>query len=518
MHRALAAAAVLSLAPALALGHAVPAASAPPATAVSAPGASAPPAAAADRTHKVLVIGLDGLNLDRVQDADAPRLKRLMRQGMTATGTLYAQPMAATSSGPGWSTVATGVWPDRHGVRDNSFRGKRFDTHPDFLSRAENSRPELDTYAAADWEPLTSTDQNGPVFGPRIDTRLSLKGDRDGYAEQDPEIAAHAADHLRDAPADLSYVYFGEIDIAGHRHGAASRQYLDAIAHSDRHVGRVLDAVTARATYAQEDWRVLVTTDHGHTDRGGHGGSSAAERQTFVIATGAGVPAGSVRHDVRLVDVAATALDHVGVPTAGLDGRPLHERGADAFDTLRPHLRPRADETHLPAATRGWTPTAPEGWRVDNSRMGDGGTTEWRGWTFATDDFWSQAQRDQWRELNVRSRDVFAVADSDEWDDRPHTGTFDSTLVSPAWSVTGGTTRELRFTTHLRHEPGQRAEVLVSSDGGAPRLLHAYTRDTVAADQALRLDVPRGAREVRVHFRYRGDNNWYWTLDDVRLG
>ncbi|MEV7420696.1 hypothetical protein AB0O40_36300, partial [Streptomyces sp. NPDC089919] len=30
--------------------------------------------------------------------------------------------------------------------------------------------------------------------------------------------------------------------------------------------------------------------------------------------------------------------------------------------------------------------------------------------------------RDQWRELNVRSRDVFAVADSDEWDDKTHTG------------------------------------------------------------------------------------------------
>lgn len=67
------------------------------------------------------------------------------------------------------------------------------------------------------------------------------------------------------------------------------------------------------------------------------------------------------------------------------------------------------------------------GWSVDNSRMGTGGVTEWAGWAFATDEFWSRSQRDQWRELNVRSRDVFAVADSDEWDDKSHTGAFDST-------------------------------------------------------------------------------------------
>ncbi|MBW1598429.1 alkaline phosphatase family protein [Streptomyces sp. JJ38] len=472
---------------------------------------------AADPVDKVLVIGLDGLNLDRVADADAPHLKRLMRAGMTAPSPLYARPMAATSSGPGWSTVATGVWPDRHGVRDNSFQGKRFDTHPDFLTRIEQARPELETYAAADWEPLTSTDQNGPVFGPAVDTRLSLKGDRDGYAGEDPKIAAHAVEQLRDGDPDASYVYFGEIDIAGHRHGAASGAYREAIAHSDALVGRLLDAVDARPTRSGENWKILVATDHGHTDSGGHGGSSPAERQTFVIATGAGIPAGSVRHDVRLVDVAATALDHVGVPAAGLDGRPLDSQDGDAFDTLRPGLRTRADEGHIPADVQGWTPTAPEGWEVDNSRMGEGGTTEWHGWTFSTDAFWSRTHRDQWRELNVRSRDVFAVADSDEWDDTPHTGAFDSTLITPAWEVEGGTTRELRFTTHLRHESGQRAEVLVSFDGGTPRLLRAYDRDTVASPQALPVKVPQGAETVRFHFRYRGDNNWYWTLDAVHL-
>ncbi|MEY2228555.1 alkaline phosphatase family protein [Streptomyces sp. BF23-19] len=478
---------------------------------------AATPAAAAANTDKVLVIGIDGAVLDRVKVAAAPNLNGLMAQGLTARSTLYAGPMAATSSGPGWSTIATGVWPDKHGVKDNSFIGKNYAAHPDFLTRIENAEPALNTYAAADWEPITSTDQNGPIFSSKVDKRLSLKGDRDGYRTEDPKIAAAAAAELRDQNPDAAFVYLGEIDEAGHSYGAASQQYLDTIARVDTLVGQLLTAVKNRPTYAQENWKVLVSTDHGHTDSGGHGGSTIQERGTFVIAKGAGIPAGSVRSDVRLVDVAATALAQVGVSGSGLDGVPLNAPDDDPFDTLRPNLQARVDETGIPAGVKGFTHTPPAGWSVDNSRMGTGGVTEWAGWAFATDEFWSQSQRDQWRELNVRSRDVFAVADSDEWDDKSHTGTFDSTLVTPKWAVSGGSTRNLTFQTHYRHEAGQTAQVLVSYNGAAPTVVKTYTADAVAKAESLALQVPAGATDVQVRFRYSGTNNWFWTVDNVRL-
>ncbi|MGW5848313.1 alkaline phosphatase family protein [Streptomyces sp. NPDC055254] len=485
------------------------------ATALGAHTATAVEAAA--NTDKVLVIGIDGAVLDRVKAANAPHLKGLMTQGLTARSTLYANPMAATSSGPGWSTIATGVWPDKHGVKDNSFNGKNYTAHPDFLTRVENARPALNTYAAADWEPITSTDQNGPIFSAKVDKRLSLKGDRDGYGKEDPKIAAAAATELRDQNPDAAFVYLGEIDAAGHSYGAASQQYLDAIARVDVLIGRLLTAVQTRPTYAQENWKILVSTDHGHTAGGGHGGSGIAERGTFVLAKGAGIAAGSVRGDVRLVDVAATALAHVGVGVAGLDGVPLDAPDSDPFDTLRPNLQARVDETGIPAGVKGFTRTPPAGWSVDNSAMGTGGVTEWAGWAFATDEFWSQSQRDQWRELNVRSRDVFAVADSDEWDDKSHTGTFDSTLITPKWAVAGGTTRSLTFQTHYRQEAGQTAQVLVSYNGGTPAVVKNYTADAVARTETIALQVPAGATDVQVRFRYSGNNNWYWTVDDVRL-
>ncbi|WP_241695039.1 alkaline phosphatase family protein [Streptomyces sp. C] len=487
------------------------------AKAAAAQAPAATPAAAQANTDKVLVIGLDGVVLDRVKAANAPHLNGLMAEGLTARSTLYANPMAATSSGPGWSTIATGVWPDKHGVKDNSFTGKNYGAHPDFLTRVENAKPSLNTYAAADWEPITSTDQNGPIFSAKVDKRLSLKGDRDGYGNEDPKIAAAASAELRDGNPDAAFVYLGQVDSAGHSYGAASQQYLDAIGRVDTLVGQVLTALKNRPTYAQENWKILVTTDHGHTDGGGHGGSTIQERGTFVIAKGAGIAAGSVREDVRLVDVAATALAQVGVSTAALDGVPLANPDSDAFDSLRPNLQARVDETGIPAGTKGFTHTPPAGWSVDNSKMGTGGVAEWAGWAFATDEFWSQAQRDQWRELNVRSRDVFAVADSDEWDDKTHTGTFDSTLITPKWAVTGGTTRTLAFQTHYRHEAGQTAQVLVSYDGGAPAVVKTYTADAVAKAESLPLQVPAGARDVQVRFRYSGSNNWYWTVDNVTL-
>ncbi|WP_330330622.1 alkaline phosphatase family protein [Streptomyces sp. NBC_00536] len=504
--------------PGRALAVAATAAALLAAAAQTAPAAPAAAAAPAATVNKVLVIGIDGTVLDRVKVADAPNLNGLMAQGLTARSTLYANPMAATSSGPGWSTIATGVWPDKHGVKDNSFTGKNYTAYPDFLTRAENANPALNTYAAADWEPITSTDQNGPIFSAKVDKRLSLKGDRDGYGSEDPKIAAAASAELRDQNPDAAFVYFGEIDHAGHAAGAASQEYLDTIGRVDKLIGQLLTAVQARPTYGQENWKILVTTDHGHTDAGGHGGSTIQERGTFVIAKGAGIPAGSVRSDVRLVDVAATALQQVGVSTAGLDGVPLNAPDSDPFDTLRPALQARVDETGIPAGVKGFTHTPPAGWSVDNSKMGTGGVTEWAGWAFTTDEFWSQSQRDQWRELNVRSRDVFAVADSDEWDDKSHTGTFDSTLITPKWAVTGGTTKTLAFQTHYRHEAGQSAQVLVSYNGGAPAVVKNYTADAVAKSEAISLQVPAGATDVQVRFRYSGTNNWYWTVDNVTLG
>ncbi|MFB7517907.1 alkaline phosphatase family protein [Streptomyces sp. NPDC056144] len=492
--------------------------------AVAATGALAAPAAHAATTaaptlpngtskDKVLVVGMDGLRHDRIDAAKAPNLKSLMANGTYGRSLLYANPMAATSSGPGWSTISTGVWPDKHGVKDNTFTGKNYAKYPGFLARLHQVRPELSLFAAVDWPEL---DTHGTVT-PGADAKLVYDNN---YAVNDLVITEATEDVLRNQNPDVLFVYFGETDEIGHGYGAASPKYLDAIDVQDAYLGRLLAAIQARPSYATERWTVIVATDHGHTDGGGHGGSSIEERRTFVLAQGPGIAAGARPIDTRLVDVAATVFRQLGIvpdPAWGLDGKPIQTRSTDPFDALYGSLSGRVDETGIPAGVLGFTHTAPTGWSVINSAMGTGGVSEWRGWSFATDEFWSRTQRDQSRELNVRARGVFAVADSDEWADKSFSGTYDSTLVTPAYSVSGASTVNLGFTTHYLQEGSQVAQVLVSFNGGTPTQVKSYTSDVISQPQSLAVAVPSGASSVSFRFRYTGSNNWYWTIDDVKI-
>ncbi|MFF5971775.1 alkaline phosphatase family protein [Streptomyces sp. NPDC012769] len=478
-------------------------------------GAAAPTLPNGTSKDKVLVVGMDGLRHDRIDAANAPHLKSMMANGTYGVSLLYANPMAATSSGPGWSTISTGVWPDKHGVRDNSFTGRNYGQYPGFLARLHQVRPELSLYAAVDWKPL---DTYGTVTA-GADAKIVLDGDRDGYVGHDETITADSVSVLRDQNPDVSFVYLGNTDVVAHANGTGQK-YLDAIAVQDAQLGRMLAAIKARPSYATERWTVIVCTDHGHVDAGGHGGSAIEERRTFVLATGPGIAAGARPIDTRLVDVAATVFHQLGIaaePSWGLDGKPIQQRSTDPFDALYGSLTGRVDETGIPAGVLGFTRTAPSGWSVINNAMGTGGVTEWRGWSFATDEFWSRTQRDQSRELNVRARGVFAVADSDEWADKTFSGTYDSTLVTPAYSVSGASRVTLDFTTFYRQEGSQTAQVLASFNGGTPSVVKSYTADVISQPQSLTVNVPAGASSVSFRFRYTGSNNWYWVIDGVKV-
>ncbi|MFJ4710056.1 alkaline phosphatase family protein [Streptomyces anulatus] len=454
---------------------------------------------------KSLVIGVDGAAFDAFARADVPHLRKLMADGLTARSNLFANPMAGTISGPAWSSIATGVWPDKHNVKDNNFTAPDFAHYPDYGTRLETADPATSTLVVGTWSPVPQT-----VFGPKNDLRLVGGGDEG--------TTVKAADYLRNGNPDSTFVHLDEVDGAGHSSGTGSAAYLKALTVADAQIGRLLDAVTSRPTYAQEDWLVVVTSDHGHTPTGGHGGNSPGERGTFVIAKGKDIAPGSVRHDVKISDIAPTVLRHEGVtddPAWKLDGTSLAELKPDAFDALRGSLRGPVDETRLPADARGWTNTAPRGWTIDNSKMPAGGVTEWRGWSFATDEFWTNAELGQGRETNVRARDVFAVADSDEWDDKAHdAGPFDSTLVSPAYALNGAARANISYATNYRVDGPQTGDVYVSYDGAAPQLVKSYRANANTVER-LRLDVPAGAKSARLSFRYTGTNSAFWTVDQV---
>ncbi len=487
------------------------------------------------RTPKVLLIGLDGVRYDTLVTLDIPTLRALGAKGLFSRTWIYANPMSQTMSGPGWSTLATGVWPDKHQVRENLFVGHKLADYPDFMTRLESVAPALQTYVIADWPQVASSLAPGPVFGSGVDVRVSYNADLypGGWDAADARVTSEAEEYLRASDPDVAFVYLGNPDAVAHSVGAGTA-YRAAIESADTQVATLLAAIEARPSYALEDWLVIVTTDHGHRDGGGHGGATWQERQSFVIAAGGAIVTTTPSIQPRLVDIVPTIFSHLGVsiPSAwGFDGVPLTTTSTtDPFDSLLSDLQGAVDEMNIDASIVGWTPTAPPQWSVDNSAMTGGGVTEWRGWSFVDEAFWSEADSGQGREAFVRSRGVIAVADPDEWDDLgspSQSGTFDSTLVSSPYDVAGRTTVRLRFASHYRQEGMQKASVLVSFDGGASQTVLHYDDasasdngggDVISQIESIDVTVPSGAATMVVRWRlYDARNNWFWAIDDPRV-
>lgn len=268
---------------------------------------------ATSRRH-VLLIGIDGARWDIVAETGVgTRLQELAREG--SWHTMVMEP--PTWSGPGWSSILTGSVHAEHGVTDNSCVGSKLWLRPDFLSEAFYRDHSTRTFAAASWPVLIDPHGLGPIIHPRREQQyaglhniLVRDGETYGYVHVDAEIAAATAAKLNrdNGGFDVGFCYFCNIDDAGHVHGLRSAEYRDAVRRVDKHVATVVDQVTRRHTDFGEDWLVVVTTDHGHRDEGGHGGDSDRERESWVIAFSPGGDVPEWPEEIRPQDLAGLML------------------------------------------------------------------------------------------------------------------------------------------------------------------------------------------------------------------
>ncbi len=277
------------------------------------PFAAVPPEAGAQDsapTKKVLLIGLDGVRVDVMARVNTPVIDSLAAAGFFSD---EARTRVRTVSGPGWSAMVIGARTDKHLVDSNNFEGNDYATYPDFLTRIEREKPELNTLAVVDWPPLGTTDSGGPLFGGEIDVKINFDGEADGYRYADSLSVEAAVQKLRDTDVDAAFVYLGDIDVVAHETNSHSKQYKAAIEWADTRVGLLLQALRDRPTYGDEDWLVLMSTDHGRNDAGGHGGDSPSELTIFFLASGPSVAPGVPECPPEIVDVAVTALTHMGL-------------------------------------------------------------------------------------------------------------------------------------------------------------------------------------------------------------
>jgi hypothetical protein len=169
-----------------------------------------------------------------------------------------------------------GVWENKHGVTSNSYTGSHYDQYPYFVTRAKEFKPNLYAVQVTEWAPMSDM-----VSNDGWDEKIKVP-DGSGTPTAAAAVTALANDNL-----DAMFVYFDAVDLAGHASGfnPSNPSYIAAIEGVDGHIGTVLNALYARPNYADEDWLILVITDHGGIGTG-HGGGLEVERHIWWIGSG----------------------------------------------------------------------------------------------------------------------------------------------------------------------------------------------------------------------------------------
>ena len=175
------------------------------------------------------------------------------------------------------------------------------------------------------------------------------------------------------------------------------------------------------------------------------------------------------------------------------------------FDSVE--LGPPVDELAVESEAA-WTRTGPEGWAVDASGVPgnsedhvgylpdedeDGypdndGVSEWAGWSFADYNWWVQVAGDQSRSAFSLARNVVAVADPDEWDDKAHAdgaanGWYKTFMTTPEIDVSGIAAGTLFANFHSSWRPEfdgnyhQEGYILASYDGAEPVEILTWVSD-----------------------------------------
>lgn len=261
--------------------------------------------AAEQPQKKVLIIGVDGTRLDALAVARTPNLNALKAGGCFSDRAL-THPV--THSAACWSSFFTGVWGDKHGVNDpgNSFAGNQFTNFPNFLRRLEGVNSNWYTVAFTRW----------------ADVRNVLDGaDAVTNFASDAALTTATCRLLTNGNPDVFFTILLDVDSEGHNSGwgASVTNYVLAIETADGRIGQIMNALTNRATYAQEDWLVLVLSDHGM-----HDSTLENSRMTFHLVWGRAAARGTIWPSPSMVDLSATVLTHMGVaidPAWNLDAR-----------------------------------------------------------------------------------------------------------------------------------------------------------------------------------------------------
>ena len=240
----------------------------------------------AQNVKKALIIGIDGCRADAMALAQTPNLDALIANGIYSPNALNSD---ITISGPGWSAILCGVWSPKHLVTGNNFTINDYDNYPSIFRHAEEFDPNINTLSICNWNPI-----NDYIVQNYVDFKLNVSSDA--------EVSNQASSYISSNDPDLIFLHFDEVDHAGHTYGFDPNvaQYISAIETVDSQISPILNAIEQRPNYTNEDWLILISSDHGGMSTS-HGGTSIEHREVAFIASGNSVATQLIEKDSTLV-------------------------------------------------------------------------------------------------------------------------------------------------------------------------------------------------------------------------
>ncbi|HEY2900519.1 MAG TPA: alkaline phosphatase [Polyangia bacterium] len=298
-----------------------------PAIATAAPASAANPAKGAIR--HVVIISEDGLRPDALMEVHPPVHEGIMHKG---SWSLVAQTIRHASTLPSHAAMLSGFDMKEHGLSWNSWQPERgYILVPTIFDAACNAGGK----AAA-------------FVGKRKLEHIAHPGSVDVFSRPGffcKKVVEEAARYFVDKRPQVEFIHFSDPDERGHAVGWMSDPQMDAIRHTDRCLGTLVDAVTAAGL--DDQTLFILSADHGGHGRN-HSGAIKEDRLIPWIAWGPGVrPNHRIRTPISTVDTAATALWALGYPgPPGMLGRPVLE----AFDASIGGVDPATTTAVAPTA------------------------------------------------------------------------------------------------------------------------------------------------------------------------
>ncbi|OLF74118.1 phosphodiesterase [Maricaulis sp. W15] len=212
----------------------------------------------------VIMIGLDGLRFDAIDRHEAPNLRALAARGTRPERMISAMP---TKTFVNFYSLATGLYPEHHGMVSNSPWDRRLD---ETFSNSGGSPQDPRWWGG---EPIWITAEQQGLrshimfwLGSEVEiqeTRPTVWHPYEHgrpYEDRVAEVLEWFDAPLAEQPR-FAAVYFDHVDTIEHRFGVETEAEADAVAHVDALVGDLVAGLEARGVMDRAT--IIIVSDHG---------------------------------------------------------------------------------------------------------------------------------------------------------------------------------------------------------------------------------------------------------------